>query len=269
MSVSTLRSSITSMMDLTLARARGSTYTGLVLAMSSGIIFAMYGAMLANIKKDVNRNTVLTLRGVIQIVLMGLALYLSRKNRQQAPSAGQPKSHGAAAATRPEKRRSSGSIKANNDAEKVNTAGEASDPFIRSTKDQGLGGDEDVERRSDRTPLPERPIPVGQGFWDANKYRALMVVCSLVGGARISALFAALQMIPLTSVYTILNSSPVIVMILSHFLLNDPLTVLRILCCSGFVGGVVLVFSPDSDGVGQEVGQIGPIRIKCGGSLDL
>jgi drug/metabolite transporter (DMT)-like permease len=66
----------------------------------------------------------------------------------------------------------------------------------------------------------------------------------MLGGLRLSFLFGALELIPMGLVHTILNGSPVIVMVLSHFILKDPCNMLKTVSTLGLLAGVVLIFQP-------------------------
>ena len=68
-------------------------------------------------------------------------------------------------------------------------------------------------------------------------------VRSLVfAGARLSCLFQSWQMISIAAVQSITNASPVLVMILSHIILDDRMTLIKLLCCIGYIIGVICIF---------------------------
>ena len=74
-----------------------------------------------------------------------------------------------------------------------------------------------------------------------SKYMTLAVV-ALLGGIRLSLIFAALRLAPMTMVHTMLTGTPVLVMILSAFMLknSDKCTLLKVLASCLFVAGVTL-----------------------------
>ena len=65
------------MVDKTFQKAKDSNIRyGLLLAASSGILLTFYSFMLRNIKNDIDKNTVLLLRGILQTSAMaGWSLY--------------------------------------------------------------------------------------------------------------------------------------------------------------------------------------------------
>ena len=67
-------------------------------------------------------------------------------------------------------------------------------------------------------------------------------VSIVFAGARLSCLFQAWQMIPIAAVQSITNASPVLVMLLSHIILDDRMTLIKSLCCVGYSIGVMCVF---------------------------
>ena len=64
----------------------------------------------------------------------------------------------------------------------------------------------------------------------------------MVTGARLSCLFQAWQMISIADVQSIINASPVLVMILSHIIIDDRMTLIKSLCCIGYLVGVLCIF---------------------------
>jgi len=69
------------------------------------------------------------------------------------------------------------------------------------------------------------------------------------GGLRLNAIFAALQLSPLAVVHSLLSGSPVLVMILSHFLLKrgqDPFTAAKAMASCLLIVGVTLISDPIS-----------------------
>ena len=71
-----------------------------------------------------------------------------------------------------------------------------------------------------------------------------LIYCFAVfAGVRLSCLFQAWQLLPIASVQSITNASPVLVMIISHFVfVDDPMTLIRTFCCGGYITGVLLIF---------------------------
>ncbi len=69
-----------------------------------------------------------------------------------------------------------------------------------------------------------------------------------VGGLRLNIIFGALQLSPMSIVHTLMSGSPVLVMILSHFLLNkqDPFTGMKALASVLLIVGVTLNTDPMS-----------------------
>ena len=65
---------------------------------------------------------------------------------------------------------------------------------------------------------------------------------TVFAGARLSCLFQAWQMISIAVVQSITNASPVLVMILSHIILDDRMTLIKCLCCIGYIIGVLCIF---------------------------
>uniref|UniRef100_A0A0K2V7Z2 EamA domain-containing protein n=1 Tax=Lepeophtheirus salmonis TaxID=72036 RepID=A0A0K2V7Z2_LEPSM len=70
---------------------------------------------------------------------------------------------------------------------------------------------------------------------------SLVAACA---GFRLLLIFGALKRIYMANVHTILNGSPVLVMIFSHFVLNDRCNIIRSISTVFLVGGVVLIFQP-------------------------
>jgi len=60
-------------------------------------------------------------------------------------------------------------------------------------------------------------------------FQLTFILVCVIGGLRLCFIFAALEKIPMALVHTILNGSPVVVMILGHFFLKDPCNILRYL----------------------------------------
>ena len=171
-----IRSSVSNFLDRSWQKARSGSYMGLLLAITSGILFTFYSALLATIKQEININTVLCLRGIVQSVAMGLALWLWK--------------------------------------------------IPATAKLQDLPTTTCISRLRRWSPY------------------LILAIVTVIGGIRLSLLFQAFQLIPITSVHTIINASPVLVMLLSHFILNDSYNLLRVFSSMGFVLGVIFVFQP-------------------------
>ena len=139
---------------------------GLLLAISSGVLLTLYGSLLASIKDEMERNTVLLLRGVFQSIVMAIWMACSNK------------------------------------------------PFT------------------------------AQGPSKKRVMYTVLCITATIGCARLMMLFQAFQKIPITCVQAIINAAPVLVMFLSHFILDDPYNFLRVLTSLSFVTGVIFVFQP-------------------------
>ncbi|TRY73428.1 hypothetical protein TCAL_07780 [Tigriopus californicus] len=101
-----------------------------------------------------------------------------------------------------------------------------------------------IAQRSN-TPLKAKNVPPGTTFWQKYKVYMILLTVVLIGGIRLCLIFAGLQLIHMSTVHTILNGSPILVMVLSHFLLqNDRFSWVKGLSCVLLVGGVVLNFQP-------------------------
>ena len=74
-----------------------------------------------------------------------------------------------------------------------------------------------------------------------SKYMTLTGV-AILGGIRLSLIFAALRLAPMTIVHTMLTGTPIAVMILSAFMLknSDKCTLLKVLASCLFLAGVTL-----------------------------
>ena len=74
-----------------------------------------------------------------------------------------------------------------------------------------------------------------------SKYMTLAGV-AILGGIRLSLIFAALRLAPMTIVHTMLTGTPIAVMILSAFMLknSDKCTLLKVLASCLFLAGVTL-----------------------------
>eukprot|EP00096_Caligus_rogercresseyi_P006199 TRINITY_DN22485_c0_g1_i1.p1 TRINITY_DN22485_c0_g1~~TRINITY_DN22485_c0_g1_i1.p1 ORF type:complete len:407 (-),score=37.91 TRINITY_DN22485_c0_g1_i1:1-1221(-) len=73
---------------------------------------------------------------------------------------------------------------------------------------------------------------------------SILACVAVTAGFRLFLIFGALKRIYMANVHTILNGSPVLVMIFSHFLLNDHCNVIRCISTGFLVLGVVLIFQP-------------------------
>lgn len=75
---------------------------------------------------------------------------------------------------------------------------------------------------------------------------AFLAFTVLIGGLRLNLIFAALQLSPMSIVHTLMSGSPVLVMLLSHCLLNkdDQFTVLKGVASVLLVGGILLNANP-------------------------
>ena len=70
-----------------------------------------------------------------------------------------------------------------------------------------------------------------------------IALCTVViAGARMSCIFQAWTMISIAVVQSITNTSPVLVMLLSHVILDDRLTLISFLCGVGYVLGILCIF---------------------------
>ena len=198
--------SISNMLDKTLNKTKDYNITlGLLLAASSGILLTFSSSLLRNIKHDIDKNVVLLLRGVLQTTAM--SIWSSYNGLSFFPS-----------------------------FSKLSTS---------------------------NTVLTWALV-----LFKTRKYRAYMFVFGVMmffnsnhrlpnshinntdtflwsivfAGARLSCLFQAWQMIPIAAVQSITNASPVLVMIFSHVILDDRMTLIKFLCCIGYIIGVIFIF---------------------------
>lgn len=101
-----------------------------------------------------------------------------------------------------------------------------------------------IAQRSN-TPLKAKNVPPGNTFWQKYRVYLILLTVVLIGGIRLCLIFAGLQLIHMSTVHTILNGSPILVMVLSHFLLqNDRFSWVKGLSCILLVAGVILNFQP-------------------------
>eukprot|EP00095_Tigriopus_kingsejongensis_P002702 maker-scaffold665_size116259-snap-gene-0.15 protein:Tk02702 transcript:maker-scaffold665_size116259-snap-gene-0.15-mRNA-1 annotation:"transmembrane protein " len=87
--------------------------------------------------------------------------------------------------------------------------------------------------------------PSQSSFWTKYRVYIILAVVVVFGGFRLCLIFAGLQLIHMSTVHTILNGAPILVMVLSHFLLqNDRFSVVKGLSCILLIAGVLLNFQP-------------------------
>ena len=67
---------------------------------------------------------------------------------------------------------------------------------------------------------------------------------AVTGGLRILFIFTSFSRLPLGDSTTILFSSPVIVMVLSMFILKERCGVFRVVAAAGLLSGVILISKP-------------------------
>ena len=97
------------------------------------------------------------------------------------------------------------------------------------------------------------------GFFRLNwftKASLIMTFTALIGGIRLSLIFLAYAKSPLGAVNAIMQGSPIVVMFLSHFLLNDKLTVVRISCGFGLIAGILLIMDWNGENLKANIGFI-------------
>ena len=81
--------------------------------------------------------------------------------------------------------------------------------------------------------------------WLLEKKSTILLFITLgLGSFRLKLLFNAFSSIPIYRAHAIINSAPVFVMLLSHFLMNDKYNVHKGLVTIGFVGGLLTMFQP-------------------------
>ena len=84
----------------------------------------------------------------------------------------------------------------------------------------------------------------------------IMFFTALIGGIRLSLIFMALEKCPMGGVHAIMQGSPIVVMFLSHFLLNDKLTVIRLSCGFGLIAGILLMIDWNGENLVANIGFI-------------
>ncbi len=96
-----------------------------------------------------------------------------------------------------------------------------------------------------KVPLRPKDMRALKSEWP---FLALLLTTVVVGGLRLNVIFAALQLSPMSIVHTVLSGSPVLVMALSHLLLNrqDPFSGMKALASVLLIAGVVLNANPMS-----------------------
>ena len=72
----------------------------------------------------------------------------------------------------------------------------------------------------------------------------MRTVVAVTGGLRILFIFTSFSRLPLGDSTTILFSSPVIVMVLSMFILQERCGVFRVVAAAGLLSGVILISKP-------------------------
>lgn len=72
----------------------------------------------------------------------------------------------------------------------------------------------------------------------------ILFMVALTGGLRILFIFTSFARLPLGDSTTILFSSPIIVMVLSMFILHEGCGVFRVVAASGLLSGVILISKP-------------------------
>jgi len=81
--------------------------------------------------------------------------------------------------------------------------------------------------------------------WLEEKRSCILLFITLgLGSFRLKLLFNAFSSIPIYRAHAIINSAPVFVMLLSHFLMNDKYNVHKGLVTIGFLGGLLTMFQP-------------------------
>ncbi len=90
-----------------------------------------------------------------------------------------------------------------------------------------------------KNPKKKEPLSVCM----RNFYLSLVVG---LGGIRLCLIFGSLQLVPMAIVHTLLNATPVVVMILSRFLLRDKFTALKVMASAWLLLGVALNSNPIS-----------------------
>ena len=72
----------------------------------------------------------------------------------------------------------------------------------------------------------------------------LLFIVAFTGGLRIFFIFTSFSRLPLGDTTTILFSSPVIVMVLSMFILHERCGIFRMVAATTLLGGVILISKP-------------------------
>lgn len=74
----------------------------------------------------------------------------------------------------------------------------------------------------------------------------VVVLATIFGGIRLNLIFFALSTVPMALVHVVLNGSPVMVLVISHFMLGnqDRITRLKVTGASFLIIGLLLAFEP-------------------------
>ena len=87
-------------------------------------------------------------------------------------------------------------------------------------------------------------ISIKCGYIESYKTVVLLLLVAVTGGLRLLFVFTSFSRLPLGDSTTILFSSPVIVMVLSVFVLHEKCGVFRLVAASGLISGVILIAKP-------------------------
>ena len=79
---------------------------------------------------------------------------------------------------------------------------------------------------------------------DSSRIRILLLLVTLTGGLRIFFVFVSFSRLPLGDSTTILFSSPIVVMVLSMFMLGEKCGIFRMVAATSLLGGVILIAKP-------------------------
>ena len=79
---------------------------------------------------------------------------------------------------------------------------------------------------------------------DNRRVAIMLFIVAFTGGLRIFFIFTSFARLPLGDSTTILFSSPVIVMVLSMFILHERCGIFRMVAATTLIGGVILISKP-------------------------
>ena len=186
---------------------------GVMLAIANGLLLTTYSALLHNTKNDVNKNTVLLFRSIIQI--MGMAIWGWYKNLSFVPNV--PK----------EKRLSSWILvfcTISTVYSRLPEKCEISYYVLCALQNWHWSA----------------PFTFGNFLpaYQTDTFLHLAFAASYAGF--VTCVFQAWQMLPIACVQSITQCTPVIVLILSHFAFDDRMTLIRSFCCGSFIIGLFL-----------------------------